>query len=95
MNRPDLAATLGSEQGRLTDELAEVVRDAQERGIAARGRDPRAVATFVQAFTFGRVLGDIDPHPLDNGAWVQLVDTVVRVLVTTPDDAESGVRSPS
>lgn len=95
MNRPELASTLGREQGRLTDELAAVVRDAQDRGIAAPGRDARTLATFVQAFTFGRVLGDIDPTPLDGEAWMRLVDTVVRVIVTTPDDEAGGLRSPA
>ncbi len=92
-NRPGLAAALGREQRRLTDELASVIRDAQARGIASRRHDARTVATFVQAFTFGRVLADIDEVPLDVDAWIELVSQVVRMLVVSPTSADRGVRS--
>ncbi len=93
VSRPGLAAALGREQRRLTDELAAVVADAQTRGVAPRGHDPRTIATFVQAFTFGRVLGDFDEVPVDAEAWILLVTDVVRVLVTSPPLDGRGVRS--
>lgn len=93
VSRPGLAAALGREQRRLTDELAAVIAEAQARGVALRGHDPRTVATFVQAFTFGRVLGDLDEIPVDTDAWIRLVTDVVDVLVSSPPLPGSGLRS--
>lgn len=93
VNRPGLAEALGHEQRRLTDELATHIRDAQQRGVAQRGHDARTIATFVLAFMFGRVLGDLDESPVDTEAWTSLVTDVVRVLVSSPPTTERGLRS--
>jgi AcrR family transcriptional regulator len=72
-NRPALAEALAAEQERLTDRLADVVVTAQERGWVRADLDPRALASFVQAYSLGRVVMDIDPSPADHSAWVALV----------------------
>lgn len=61
--RPELAARLGEETAALLDELAVVIRAAQEGGLVRDDLDPRALATFIQAYSLGMVVADIDTRP--------------------------------
>jgi hypothetical protein len=36
---------------------------------------------FIQAYTLGRVLGDLDTEPLDPGAWNALIGAVLDAVV--------------
>ena len=76
VNRPDLSAALSEQQQRLTDRLTEAVVAAQERGWVRTSLDPRAVACFLQAFSLGRVVADIDPTPINPATWIDLVTHV-------------------
>jgi AcrR family transcriptional regulator len=60
--RPDLVVDLGELQGELTDQLGELVQRAQQQGLVREDLDPRAIATFAQAYALGMVLADIDPR---------------------------------
>jgi len=45
--------------------------------------DARALGVFIQAYTLGRVLSDIDPRPVDPAAWTALIRHVVHGLILT------------
>ena len=85
VNRPSLWAAIGREQSRLTEAAAEVIADGQRRGLVSRAHDPRVVAVFIQAYTLGRVLSDVDPVPVDPAAWTATIRTVVARLVGDDD----------
>lgn len=84
VNRPALWAALGEEQSRLTDTIAEVIRAGQRRGLVSSTVDARAFGVFIQAYTLGRVLDDIDPDPADPAAWTELIVRVVRSVILEP-----------
>ena len=65
LGRPDLAERLGDETAALLDELAVVIRSAQEAGLVRDDLDPRALATFLQAYSLGMVVADLDARPSD------------------------------
>ncbi|MEY2634141.1 MAG: hypothetical protein RIS75_81 [Actinomycetota bacterium] len=69
---------LGLEQQRLTDSLADLFREAQEKELSAREYDTHAAAVFIQAYTIGRAIDDIAPHRVDPEAWYTLIDSVVE-----------------
>lgn len=76
------AEALAVEQQRITDSIADIAREMQERGWVRTDLDPRAIGTFVQAYTLGYVLNDItqDPVPFDD--WVAVLSVVLgSVLV--------------
>ena len=75
--RPALSEALGVEQKRLTDALADLVRDTQDKGWVRPELDPASVAVFVQAYTLGKAVDDITPNPVDPDAWDRLVNTVI------------------
>jgi AcrR family transcriptional regulator len=81
-DRPALWEALGREQARLTAAVADVIADAQERGLVRRDVDPVAAATFIQAYTIGRVLSDMSAEPVDPDDWVHLIDLVAGFFVT-------------
>jgi hypothetical protein len=62
------------EQQRLTDALADLVREAQVKGWFRSDFPPHVVAVFVQAYTLGRVLDEIAESPVDNTEWVAFID---------------------
>lgn len=68
---------LAVEQQRLTDALADVVRESQLKGWFRSDFSPHVVAVFVQAYTLGRVLDEIAESPVDNDEWVAIIDHVL------------------
>ena len=75
------AEALAVEQQRVTDSLADIAREMQERGWVKKELDPRAVATFVQAYTIGLVLNDITLDPIPFDSWVGIVSKVLDSIL--------------
>lgn len=71
------ADALALEQQRLTDSLADVAREMQERGWINANLDVYALATFVQAYSLGLVLNDVTEKPLSSQQWSTFVATVL------------------
>lgn len=71
------ADALAVEQQRLTDSLADVAREMQERAWIRRELDVYALATFVQAYSLGLVLNDVTEKPITNQQWTTFVSSVL------------------
>jgi AcrR family transcriptional regulator len=72
------AALLGVEQQRLTDALTDVVRELQERGWLSRDLEPQVVATFLQAYSFGKIVDDIAQSSVNADQWSSFIDMMLR-----------------
>jgi AcrR family transcriptional regulator len=83
VGRPDFERSLTAAQTRLTDALEVIIRDGRSRGIVTTKHPDRTVATFIQAYTFGRVLSSFDTKRSknDDAEWVKIVDDVVDHLL--------------
>lgn len=83
VGRPEFERTLTAAQTRLTDALETIIRDGRSRGIIKTSHPDRAIATFIQAYTFGRVLSSFDTKRSknDDAEWVKIVDDVVDLLL--------------
>jgi AcrR family transcriptional regulator len=77
-NSEKFARLLSIEQQRLTDALTDVVRELQERGWVTKDIDPKVIATFVQAYSFGKVIDDITASPVELDQWVSFIDMMLR-----------------
>ena len=75
------AARLEAVQHALNAAFAAAIAGAQAKGLIAPGHDARALAVFIQAYTMGRVLGDLDTEPVDPAAWNDLIGDVLDALV--------------
>ncbi len=73
LKRPGLAKLVAAEQHRITNEIAAVVRLLQVSGVVSQSLDPRSVAAFLQAYSFGQLLMSIDPEPPAVDEWRRVV----------------------
>lgn len=78
---PRLARALAAEQGRLTDALADIAREFQERGFLASHTDPRVIAVFVQAYSFGRAIDDIAATKVSPEGWNEMISRIVETIL--------------
>jgi len=77
MRNPRMKITLGEEQERLTQALADLFRESVERGYGEPNFDPRAVGVLVQAYTIGQIVDDFTPQHMDPENWYALIDAIV------------------
>lgn len=75
--RDDLKATIRSRATELLDGFTALIAAAQSRGFLDPAVDPRTIATFVQAYSLGMVVADLDRHPV---ARTDLGELVHRLL---------------
>ena len=75
------AGRLEAVQHALNAAFAEAIARAQAKGLITPDHDPLALAVFIQAYTLGRVLGDLDTEPVDPAAWNALIGDVLDALV--------------
>ena len=75
---PRLAKNLGAEQQRLTDALADLVRETQAKGFFHEDIDPQVLAVFIQAYTFGKVVDDYSENPMNPDNWNALINDFLK-----------------
>jgi AcrR family transcriptional regulator len=76
--RDDFRELLSTEQNRITDGLEDVVREAQAKGWARADFDPRVIATFILAYTIGRVVDDVANPSVNNDEWIRFMKHMIR-----------------
>ena len=72
---------LAEEQLRLTGALADLYREAQERGWANPALNPTTVAIFVEAYTMGKVVDEIATTHMDPEDWYSIVDQTIEKIL--------------
>lgn len=75
--RPSLGEKLRAEQARVTQEIADLIADAQARGIAQEGLDPYVVAVFIEAYTMGRIVDDLAGSPMNAHHWAEFIKHMI------------------
>jgi AcrR family transcriptional regulator len=81
VGRPELAEEVRAIQTRLTDEFQAHVAQGQARGFFRSDLDPRAVALFVEAYSLGLVLNELDERPVSEQSWEKVVWSVIDALI--------------
>ena len=79
--RPELSEAIAEEATRLIERLTEVLRDLQASGFMVDDVDPRAFAIFIQAYSIGMVLADLDTSPPSRDAIGEVVERAVRAFL--------------
>ena len=75
---PRMSVLLQGEQQRLTDALVQLIKDAQARKLCNTEIDSHALAVLMQAWTLGKIVDDLSENPVDNDAYLALVNRVIR-----------------
>lgn len=87
IGRVELQSEIRSIQTRLTDEFQSHVAQGQARGFFRDDLDARAIAVFVEAYTLGFALNDLDQHGVDEKDWERVIWAVLDGLLADPGDA--------
>lgn len=75
---PIFAEALGLEQDRLTEALTDLVQEVINKGLFKPDLNAKAIATFIQTYTLGIIIDDLNPNPLEAEAWVEIINRVIH-----------------
>ena len=81
---PRLASQLQLLQNQLTESLADLIREAQERGFFKKSLDAKSIAIFTQAYTLGKIIDDSSDDPVDPQQYANLINAVVKDVFLEP-----------
>jgi AcrR family transcriptional regulator len=76
-DNPRMAKQMGAETQRLTDAITDVVEEVKNKGFFRADVNAHAVATFIQAYTLGKIVNDYNPTGDTEKAWVDFIMTIV------------------
>lgn len=81
IGRPALLHEVRLVQTRLIDEFQAHVAQGQTRGLFRRDLDARAIALFVESYSVGSALNDLDEHSVSERAWEDVVWAAIDGLI--------------
>lgn len=81
VGRPELEQEVRAIQTRLTDEFQAHVAQGQARGFFRSDLDARAVALFVEAYSIGLALNELDERAVSEREWRKVVWAVLDGLI--------------
>ena len=76
-----MASKLAPEIQRLTDAIKDVADEVKNKGLFKESIDSKALSTFIQAYTLGKIVNDFNPDPVDEDHWVELIMTIVESFI--------------
>lgn len=79
----ELKNALAHEQQRLTNEYINVITEAQKNGWVRTSLDPFALATFIQAYSFGVIIDDVSESHVDADKWIAIIEEFYNTCVFT------------
>jgi len=80
--RPEVRGGIGGTLSTLIDAMAVLIADGQAQGIVTSRRSPRALATFIQAYSLGMLVHDLDPSPCDDEELLDVAMDAVRTILS-------------
>ena len=76
-NNPRMAKQMGEETQRLTDSIADVTEEVKNKGLFRADVHAQALATFIQAYTLGKLVNDYNPTKVSEDDWNQFIMNIV------------------
>jgi AcrR family transcriptional regulator len=77
-DNPRMAKQMGSETQRLTDAIADVTEEVKNKGLFRKSVNSKVLATYIQAYTLGKIVNDYNPHGVNEGEWVDFIMDIVE-----------------
>ena len=78
--RPEARGVIGGTLSELIDAMADLIADAQASGIVKSQRSARGLATFIQAYSLGLLVHDLDPTPSDDEELLDIAMDAIRAI---------------
>lgn len=76
-NNPRLLSALSNAQTEATKRITMIIDTAKERGFFKPQVDSKVFATFIQAYTLGKVVDDISANPTSQREWNDFINGIV------------------
>lgn len=70
---PRMAKQMGTETERLTDAIADVTDEVKNKGLFRSDLNSKVLATFIQAYTLGKIVNDYNPSGVNEDEWVDFI----------------------
>lgn len=81
-SHPRMREALGEAQQQATDRITTLFEAEQQgSGRVNPNLDARTLAVFIQSYTFGRIVDDIVPNPMDQELWLNLIETLMTKVI--------------
>ena len=77
MQNPRMAKMMGKETERLTDAIADVADEVKNKGLVRPEVNSKALATFIQAYTLGKIVNDYNPTGVGEIEWNNFIMNIV------------------
>jgi AcrR family transcriptional regulator len=74
---PRMAKQMGKETQRLTDSLTDIIQELKNKELMKSTIDSKTAATFIQAYTLGKIVNDYSPTAVVENSWVDLIMDIV------------------
>jgi len=72
-----LAKKMGEETQRLTDAIADVTDEVKNKGLFRDSVSSVTLATFIQAYTLGKIVNDYNPQGISENEWDSFIMEIV------------------
>jgi len=83
-SRPELADVLAESQTALVDAVEEIIRIGQARNLVRTDLDARAIAVFVQAYSMGLIVADLDRRRPSDAELAAVIDEFTLSILAAP-----------
>lgn len=75
---------MGAETQRLTDAIADVTEEVKNKGLFRSDVNSKALATFIQAYTLGKLVNDYNPTGVAEGEWNDFIMNIAEQTFMAP-----------
>ncbi len=84
LQNPRMAKQMGRETERLTDAIADVTEEVKNKGLFRADVNAKALATFIQAYTLGKLVNDYNPTGVHESEWNEFIMNIVDQTFMAP-----------
>ena len=78
LNNDRFYKVMSKQQSKTTNQLVEMIESLKSKGLIREGVSARVFATFIQAYTFGRVIDDISVEKVNRAEWNEFLISVYK-----------------
>ena len=77
-DNPRMAKQMGVESQRMTDAITDVVEELKNKELLSADVNAKAAATWIQAYTLGKLVNDYNPTGVTEDEWVDFIMSIVE-----------------
>ena len=84
LQNPRMEEKMGRETQRLTDAIADVTNEVKNKGFFREDVDSKTLATFIQAYSLGKMVNDYNPTGVSEEEWVEFIMKIIDHTFMAP-----------